>query len=207
MNNNPLYLLQKINLLLGVYDVEKAKILLEKASEMITASKDPYFKAMLSNYKDAYRELEAQLSQIQLDTNEDRSQIVYSNNDFSALIVLRNKYEMDIKIIVSAEFQWEYKKEHSEFLNTYNQEIQIEARRNRDEESETAVVYELSFPEVQSQFGEATFTSSGVMQGRIYSGQFKKINKESMGLYYELCSALFDLTGKVYKYATSDRLE
>ncbi|CQR52691.1 hypothetical protein [Paenibacillus riograndensis] len=200
MNERILHLFQKINSLLWVYDIRKTEPLLKEAKALLAEMKDPFLQKIFDQYKDTYDELNIKEMQVELDSmynnvNIESSNIFYSNANFSALLVIKNEFEADIRIVTSSEFLWRFKEHHQE-ISAIDRESQHSIHAEKGEESDSGVVYELVFPNHLEQFGAITFTSSGITEGRFYA---KHLSKFDWSHHSVTCKMFIELASKVYR--------
>ncbi|KWX73598.1 hypothetical protein [Paenibacillus jilunlii] len=199
MNERILHLFQKINSLLWVYDIRKTEPLLKEAKALLAEMKDPFLQKIFDQYKDTYDELNIKEMQVELDSmynnaNIESSNIFYSNANFSELLIIKNEFEADIRIVTSSEFLWRFKEHHQE-ISVVDRESQNSIHAEKSEESDSGVVYELVFPNHVEQFGAITFTSSGITEGRFYA---KHLSKSDGSHHSVTCKLFIELASKVY---------
>lgn len=203
MSKSILLLFQKINSLLWVYDIGKTGPLLQEAKALLTEMKDPFLQKIYDQYKGIYDELNVKEMQLELDEihtfdNVESKNIFYSDANFSALLMIKNKYEADIRMVTSGEFQWS-SIEHLQRISAADQASQNEVSAEKNEESDSGVVYELIFPNHSQRFGTITFTSSGITEGMLYSNN---LNKSDAVDHSATCRLFIDLASKVYQVSS-----
>ncbi|WP_339285494.1 hypothetical protein [Paenibacillus sp. FSL R5-0486] len=200
MNKMVLIKLQEINSLLWVLDLDKAKPVLEDLVIMSKKSEDPFFSKMTRKYKRTYDELNAQLNQEKLNfvgvqeldhsTEQEYGHLSHSDEFASSLLIIKNRFELEIRVVMGALKKLEYAKESIVVTNFLN--------ARKVEESKTALVYSISFTDEVQRFGEITFTQSGIAIGRVFSNEYPILNDESIVTYEGITVAIIELAKKIY---------
>lgn len=203
MSEKILKKLQELNSLLWVLDLDKADTVLNEIVGILRQSNDPFYSKMVEKYKRTYNALYIQLNQPDLILNEEQEYVdkaeqeyghfAYSDDSTSSLLIIKNRFELEARVVMT----------DSKNLRRDKDEIIIsssalEASANRVEESETALVFSISFIGDIPRFGEITFTHSGIVIGRIFSNQYPIINDNSISVYKDIALVVTGLSKEIY---------
>jgi|GEM_PF-4236570 hypothetical protein len=209
MNEIILKKFHEINSLFWVLDLSKAKLALDEISEILKQSNDPFFHKLVKKYQRTYNDLDAQLNQRffifegeqehDRSTEQENGHFAHSDEYTSSLLIIKNKFELEARVVMSGSTTLQRKKESIMIPNPSMRVNAIQA-----EESETALVYTLSFSGDVPRFGEMTFTHSGLIIGRIFSSQYPVISEHSIGIYENITAVITGIAKEIYDAGNND---
>lgn len=188
--------LQEINSLIWVLDIDKAKLILKEVNKILKEDHDPFYSKIVNKYKEICNNLYSQISQPQLDPGEDMEYGHYAHTDqfTSSLLIIKNKFELEARVVMTVPINLNRGKETIE--SSYES---MEAHAHKTEESETALVYSITLSGEKPQFGEITFTHSGIAVGRIYSSLFHNMDHQTVTRYAELSIVITRVAHEIYR--------
>lgn len=205
MSEEILEKMQEINALLWVLDLDKAEPILADLKMISKQLKDPFFKKKIKKYMESYQEISSQLSQSEINFSknersesfigEEEGYFVFSDEFTSSLFILKSRFELEIRMVVTTEGKLQY---HPIEEILIPKDL-IEFRSDLKEKSRMSSVYNISFGEEASKFGEIAFTRSGLGIGRLFFNQFSSTYERSVYIDSVLRIVLNEMVNKIYK--------